>query len=99
MRLPISVTLGLIAGLIFSGTWYAMAKSMGFYSVNVYLYRNYLAFLLIFLGVVLSVVLTKRKGKGFLQFKDALRTGMLFSIVFAVMIACFNFVYYTFITP
>jgi hypothetical protein len=99
MRLPISLTIGLVAGLIFSASWYAMAKSMGFYSVEVYLYRNYLAFVLIFLGVLLSVFLTKRKGKGFLQFKDALRTGMIFSVVFAVTIALFNYVYYTFITP
>lgn len=99
MKLPISLTIGLVAGLIFSVTWYAMAKSMGFYAVNVYLYRNYLAFGLIFLGVFLSIFLTKRRGNGFLQFKDALRTGMFFSIVFAVVIALFNYVYYTFITP
>ncbi|HEX8516581.1 MAG TPA: DUF4199 domain-containing protein [Bacteroidia bacterium] len=99
MKLPISITLGLIAGLIFSVSWYLMATSMGFYSVDVYKNRNYLTFVLIFVGVFLSVFIVKRKGRGFLQFKDALKTGMLYSLVFAVIIALFNYIYYTFITP
>jgi hypothetical protein len=99
MRFPISITAGVLAGLIFSATWYAMAKSMGFYEVNVYVYRNYLTFLLILLGVVASILITKKQNKGFLQFKEALKTGMLFSLIFALLIASFNYVYYTFITP
>jgi hypothetical protein len=99
MKLPISITAGVLAGIIFSVTWYAMAKAMGFYAVNVYLYRNYLTFVLIFSGVVSTILITKKKNNGFLEFKEALKVGMLFSLVFAVVIACFNYVYYTFITP
>jgi hypothetical protein len=99
MKFPLSVTIGLIAGAVFSATWYGMAKSMGFYNVNVYVYRNYLTFLLILLCVFSTVLLEKRKGKGFLEFKKALQAGMTFSLVFAVFIALFNYVYYTFITP
>ena len=99
MKLPISVTAGVLAGIIFSATWYAMARSMGFYEVNVYVYRNYLTFLLIFLGVLSSILIVKRNNKGFLEFKEALKTGMLFSLVFAIIIAIFNYTYYAFITP
>jgi hypothetical protein len=99
MRFPVSATIGLIAGLIFSVSWYLMATSMGFYSVDVYKNRNYLTFLLIFVGVFTSVFFARRKGLGFIEFKEALKTGMLFSLVFAIIIATFNYIYYTFITP
>ncbi|MDF2436615.1 MAG: hypothetical protein K0Q95_991 [Bacteroidota bacterium] len=99
MKLSISITAGVIAGIILSATWYAMAKSMGFYEVKVYVYRNYLTFLLILIGVVSCILLTKRQNNGYLEFKEALKTGMLFSLVFAVIIACFNFLYYSVITP
>jgi len=99
MKFPISITLGIIFGLIFSITWYLMAKSMGFYSINVYLYRNFLAFGLIILGVVLSVFFVKRQNKGFIEFKDALKNGMLYCIVLAAIVATFNHIYYKYITP
>jgi len=99
MKFPKSILIGLIAGLIFSGAWYAMARSMGFYNVDVYVYRNYLTFGLIILGVVLCVLLEKRSRGGFLEFKQALKTGMLYSLVLALCIAIFNYVYYNFISP
>lgn len=99
MKLPISVTLGLIAGLIVSAAWYIIAKSLGFYSVNVYIYVYFVKLALILIGVLLSVYLVKRRNKGFLEFKSALQTGMIYCLVFAVIIALFNYVYYTFITP
>lgn len=99
MKLPISITLGLVAGLILSVTWFALAKSIGFYSINVYVYVYIAKLALILLGVLLSVYLVKRKQQGFLEFKTALQTGMLYCLVFAVIVALFNYVYYTFITP
>jgi hypothetical protein len=99
MRLPVSVMLGLIAGLIFSATWYAMAKTMGFYSVNVYVNVNILIIALILVGVLLSVFIEKKRNKGFLEFKSALRTGMVYCLVFAILASLFNYIYYKFITP
>jgi hypothetical protein len=76
-----------------------MAKSMGFYEINVYLYRNFLTFGLIVTGVFLSVFITKRNNNGFIEFKEALKTGMLYCLVFAVIISVFNHIYYKYITP
>lgn len=99
MKLPISITAGVLAGIIFSATWYAMAKSMGFYSVNVYVYVNFMIIGLILLGVFSTVLLVKRSNKGFLEFKTALKTGMLYCLVFAILASLFNYIYYKYITP
>ena len=99
MRISKSILTGLIAGIVFCLSWYLMARSMGFYEVKVYLYRNYISFGLIFIGVATSIYLTKRNGNGLLSFKDALRSGMLYSLVLATIIAVFNYTYYTFISP
>jgi hypothetical protein len=99
MKFPISMTLGAIAGVIFSITWFLMAKSMGFYSINVYIYRNIITFGLIVLGVFLSVFLVKRQNLGFIEFKEALKNGMWYCIVFGVIVAIFNHIYYKYITP
>lgn len=99
MKLPISVLSGFIAGLLFAATWYIMARTMGFYSINVYVYVNILIIGLILLGVLTSVFIEKRRNKGFMEFKTALRTGMLYCLVFAILVSIFNYIYYTFITP
>lgn len=99
MKLHISIILGLIAGLIFSLSWYLMARSIGFYSVDVYIYIYFVKLGLILIGVFLSVILIKRKNGGFLEFKSALQTGMIYAVVFAVVVALFNFIYYRYISP
>ncbi|MCW3102108.1 MAG: hypothetical protein JWO09_548 [Bacteroidetes bacterium] len=99
MRFPISVALGLLAGLILSIGWYAMGKSIGFYSVQVFINVYILKLCLIIAGVFISVYLVKRRNNGFLEFKTALQTGMLYCLVFAVIAAIFNYIYYTYITP
>lgn len=72
---------------------------MGFYTVDVYVYRNFLVFGLIIFGVFLSVFITKRKNNGFIEFKEALKTGMLYCIILGVIVATFNHIYYKYITP
>jgi hypothetical protein len=99
MKLHISIILGLIAGLIFSVAWYLLARSIGFYSVSVYIYTYFVKLGLILIGVFLSVLLVKRKNAGFLEFKTALQTGMIYAVVFAVVVALFNFIYYRYISP
>lgn len=99
MKFPISITLGIIAGLIFSVSWYMMAGSMGFNNINVYLYRNFIAFGLIIIGVSLSILLVKMRNKGFIEFKEALKTGMLYCIILSIIVAAFNYIYYKYITP
>lgn len=99
MKIGINVKLGVIAGIICCAAWYGFAKKLGFYSVNVYIYRNYVTLALLVLGIFLSVYFTKRNNQGFLEFKACLKTGVLYSVVLAVIIAIFNYFYYTYITP
>jgi hypothetical protein len=99
MKIGINVRLGILAGCINCIAWYAFAKKLGFYSIDVYIYRNYVTLAVLILGVFLSVFLTKRKNNTFLEFKEGLKTGVLYSIVLASILAIFNYVYYTFITP
>ena len=99
MKITSNVKLGIVAGLINSIAWYAFAKKLGFYTREVYLYNNYVAFFLLISGVFLSIYLKKRSDNGILEFKDALKTGLLYSLVFAIVLAVFNYIYYTIITP
>lgn len=99
MKLPTSVILGLIGGIILCLAWYLTANAIGFYEVNVFIYVYIFKLVLILIGTFLSAYLLKRKNKGFLEFKSALQTGMMYCLVFAVVIAIFNYFYYKFITP
>ena len=99
MKLPFSISAGIAAGIIFSLSWYLIARSIGFYNGDVYLYRLFLIFGLILLGVLVCVVVTKRRGNGILEFRTALYAGMLYCVGFAILVALFNVFYYKFITP
>jgi hypothetical protein len=99
MKIGINIKLGIAAGIINCIAWYAFAKSLGFYTIDVYIYRNFITLAVLVLGVFLSVYLTKRNNQGFMEFKEGLKTGVLYSIVLAIILACFNYIYYTFITP
>ena len=52
MKIGINVKLGVIAGLIICIAWYAFAKSLGFYAVEVYIYRNYVSLAVLILGIL-----------------------------------------------
>lgn len=99
MKIAINIKLGILAGVINCAAWYAFAKSMGFYAVEVYIYRNYVTLAVLIIGIFLSVFLTRRSKKGFLEFKEALKTGVLYSLMLAIILAVFNYMYYKFITP
>ncbi len=99
MKISISVKLGVAAGLINCIAWYGFAKSLSFYAVEVYVYRNYVTLALLVIGVFLSVFLKKRNDGGFMEFKNAIKTGLIYSLVLAVILAIFNYIYYYVITP
>lgn len=100
MKGKISIIAALICAIIFSVTWYLMARSMGFYEISVYRWRNIMTYALVVIGVFFSVLLTRRSNDGrLLEFKEALKAGMLFALVFAALVAFFNYCYYTLITP
>ena len=99
MKIGINVKLGAIAGLLICIAWYAFAKSLGFYSVEVYIYRNYVTLAVLILGIFLTIFLTKRGQNGFLDFSQGLRAGVLYSLTIALFIMIFNYIYFKFITP
>ena len=99
MKIGINIKLGILAGLINCIAWYTFAKKMGYYCVEVYIYRNYVTLAVLILGVFLSVYMTKKNQKGFLEFKQGLRTGLVYSLILATILAIFNYIYYAYITP
>lgn len=98
-KIPSSIIIGIIAGLLVSIAWFALSKSLGYYSVNLFIYVYFLKLLFILFGVLVSVYLMKRKNGGFMEFKTALQTGMLYCLALAVVLAIFNAFYYKFIAP
>ncbi len=99
MKINLSIKFGIIAGIINCAAWFGFAKKLGFYTVEVYLYRNFVSLAVLVIGVFLTVYLTRKKNAGFLEFKKAMQAGIVYSLTLAVVLAIFNYVYYTFITP
>lgn len=98
-KVSIVIQAALVAGILNCVAWYVFAKSIGFYEVKVYMYRNYVTFAMLVIGIFISVFLMKKKDGGFMEFKEAVKNGILFSFILAVVMAIFNYIYYTFITP
>lgn len=99
MKITLNVKLGILAGIINCGIWYAVARSMNYYSFEIDRYRYYATMLLLLFGIFFSVFFAKKANNGFLEFKDGLRTGFLFTLVLGIILGIFNYVYYSFIAP
>lgn len=99
MKISITIKLGIIFGIVTSLAWYLLAIKIGFYSINVYLYRYFFILGFLLTGIFLSVFLEKKNNKGFIAFKEALKTGMTYALVLAIVVAIFNYFYHAFITP
>ncbi|MFY9309998.1 MAG: DUF4199 domain-containing protein [Bacteroidia bacterium] len=99
MKIGINVKLGIAAGIINCIAWYLIARSENYYSFNVEQYRYYVTLLLLLAGIPASTYLERKTNNGFIEFKDALKCGVLYSIVLALIIAIFNYTYYKFIVP
>ena len=81
MKIGINVKLGVAAGLINCAAWYFIAKSLGYYSLDIYSYKYYITLLLLLVGVFASIYLQRKSQNGFIDFKYALKTGILFSLI------------------
>jgi len=99
MKIGISIKLGILAGLINCVAWYSFAKSLGYYSVEVYIYRNYVTLAVLIIGIFLTIFLTRKYKNSFLEFSEGLRAGVLFSLMLALVIGIFNYLYFKYITP
>ena len=99
MKIGINVKLGIAAGIINCIAWYLIARSENYYSFNVEQYRYYITLLLLLIGIPTSTYLERKANSGFIEFKEALKCGVLYSIILALIIALFNYSYYKFIVP
>jgi len=99
MKISATTKLSVVFGIMSCLAWYLLAKSLGFYSVSVYLYRFFFILGFLLIGIFVSVFLEKRKNNGFIEFKQALKVGMLYAIVFAVVVAILIIFIMPLITP
>jgi hypothetical protein len=99
MKSSITIKSALVVGLINCIVWYLVARQMGFYSDKYYWYRLLIMYGFILMGILVTIFLNKKSNFGFIEFKEALKTGMLFSVIFVIIMAIFNYIYHTFITP
>ncbi len=99
MKIGINVKLAIAAGLINCIAWYIIARSLNYYSFNVEQYRYYVTLLLLLIGIPVSIFYERKHNNGFIEFKDALKCGVLYSIVLSFSIALFSYTYYKFIVP
>jgi hypothetical protein len=55
--------------------------------------------LLLLTGIFISVFMARRSGNGYIDFKPAVKCGILYTIVLALILGLFNYLYYAFIAP
>ncbi len=100
MKTSLHVTLGVAAGLINCIAWYTLSNLFTYYEVaRVDRYRMLITVVLLITGVFLSIFLSRKKNKGILEFKTAFKTGIVYVIMLALILAIFNYIYYKFIAP
>lgn len=98
MKIELHVKLAIAAALICCGISFYISNSLGYYSLSIYGYKFYVSIALLLIGIFLSILL-KRKSEEFISFKNALKTGAFFSLIYALIIALYNFLYHKFIAP
>ncbi|MDQ3047616.1 MAG: DUF4199 domain-containing protein [Bacteroidota bacterium] len=99
MKISWSIKLGIIAGILNCIAWYLYARSMNYYSFEVDRYRYYTTLLCLLAGIFSSIYLEKRSNGGFIEYKNAAKSGILFTLVLSISLAIFNYVYYSVLVP
>jgi len=100
MKNSLNALSGLTAGVINCIAWYIISKRLTYYEVaSVENYTTLITFILLFLGIS-GVILVKRKNNnGYIPFKEAFQTGLLFTLMIALVLAIFSYIYYKFLAP
>lgn len=97
MKLPLNVKLGIGSGILNCIAWFIFSKTLGYYSIAVDQYRYYVTLLLLLLGIFISVYYERKNSGGYIEFRDAVKAGFLFTLILGAFLAVFNFIYYKFI--
>lgn len=99
MKINLSIKLGILAGLINCIAWYFIAKSLSYYSLFIEQYRYFTTLLLLLFGIAVSIYFERKNKGGFINFKEAAKSGILFTLALSLILAVFNYIYYKFIIP
>lgn len=99
MKINIGIKLGILAGIINSIAWYFIADSLGYYSFAIEQYRYYITLLLLLSGIPVTIYFQRKNKGGFIEFKEAAKYGILYSLALSLILAVFNYIYYQFIIP
>lgn len=100
MKGSLNITMGIGAGIINCIAWYALSRSFTYYEVaTIDKYRLLITISLLVAGVFLSIFFQRRENNGFLGFKTAFKTGILYTLLLGLALAVFNYVYYKYIAP
>ena len=99
MKIKLEIKLGILAGILNCIAWYCIAKSFNFYSFNVEQLRYYITLLLLLIGVPIVIYFERKNNTGFIEFKEAAKCGILYSIALSILLAIFNYIYYNLMVP
>lgn len=99
MKISLNIKLGIAAGIINCIAWYGIAKSLNYYSFGIEQYRYYVTLLLLLVGISISIYYERKNKGGFIKFKEAAKSGILYSLIISSIIAIFSYTYYTYIVP
>jgi hypothetical protein len=100
MKSSLHVKFGIGAALINCIAWYTFSKSLTYYEVAaIDKYRLLTTIGLLLIGIPLSIFFNRKENNGFLEFKGGFKTGMLYTLLLASVLAVFNYLYYKFIAP
>ena len=94
MKITLNIKLGIAAGVINCIAWYAFAKALGYYSQDVYLYKFLVTLFLLIVGIFASIYFERKKEGGLIEFKNALKSGVLFALIFATILSIYSHVYH-----
>ena len=99
MKITLNIKLGIAAGIINCVVWYLIAKSLGYYSFTIEQYRYFATLILLLFGITISIYFERKNKNGFIEFKDAVKSGIVYSLVLCVILAIFNYIYYKYMVP
>lgn len=93
-----AVKSGLIAATLACIAWILLALKLGFRNFEVDRYRLYAEMILLFGGILFAIFLTRKK-QGYLEYKAAVKSGIVSALLFGLVMCVFTFIYYKFINP
>jgi multisubunit Na+/H+ antiporter MnhB subunit len=99
LKISFNIKAALAAGILNCIAWYIIGKQLGFYTIAVDQYRYFVTIFLLAIGAFVCVYNERKLNDGYIDFKPALKTGVLYATVMAIILAVFNYIYYNVMVP